>query len=371
MSGNPLATREGHLMSDELSINFSDLPYRPSSPRSYAPKIGIIGCGGITHQHLRAYRAAGFNVAALCDVRLERAQERAREFFPRAVVTDDFRQLLRDESIEVIDVATHPAERVKIIEAAILAGKHVLSQKPFVLDLDAGERLADLADKHNTYLAVNQNGRWSPHFSFARVASQSGLLGDVFAAHLGCHWDHSWVAGTEFENIKHLILYDYAIHWFDIVRCFFSQQPVRRVFASTARVPRQTLMPPLMAQALIEFDEGQATLAFDAGVVYGQRDQTFVAGSEGSLLSQGPSIQEQTLTVSTAAGEFSPSLTGSWFPDGFHGTMGELLCAIEEQRPCTIDARDNLKSLALCFAAIASADSGQPITPGTVRKLPE
>lgn len=358
-------------MSTTRMKQLAEVDFRPSTPRSYAPKIGLIGCGGITHQHLRAYRAAGFHVAALCDVRIERAHERAQEFFPQAVVTDDYQQLLRDDSIEVIDVATHPGERVPLIESAILAGKHVLSQKPFVLDLDAGQRLIDLADKHCTYLAVNQNGRWAPHFSFARVAAESGLLGDVFAAHLGCHWDHSWVAGTEFEKIEHLVLYDYAIHWFDIVRCFFSHRPVRRVFASTARVPHQTLMPPLMAQALIEFDEGQATLAFDAGVVHGQFDQTFVAGTDGSLLSQGPSIQSQQLTVTTAAGEVSPELTGSWFPDGFHGTMGELLCSIEERRPCTIDARDNLESLALCFAAIASADSGQPITPGSVRKLPE
>lgn len=358
-------------MSDELSSALAHLRYRPESPRSYAPKIGIIGCGGITHQHLRAYRSAGFNVAALCDVHIERAQDRATEFFPNATVTDEYQQLLRDESIEVVDIATHPAERVQLIQAAIHAGKHVLSQKPFVLDLDAGERLVELAEKHNVYLAVNQNGRWAPHFSFARVASNSGLLGDVFAAHLGCHWDHSWVAGTQFEKIKHLILYDYAIHWFDIVRCFFPKQPVRKVFATTARVPGQTLMPPMMAQALIEFDAGQATLAFDAGVVYGQLDQTFVAGTGGSLLSQGPSIQSQELTVSTAAGRCSPSLIGSWFPDGLHGTMGELLCAVEEQRPCTIDARDNLESLALCFAAIASADAGQPVTPGSVRKLPE
>ncbi len=358
-------------MSDELSSPLANVRYRPQSPRNYAPRIGMIGCGGITHQHLRAYRSAGFNVVALCDIHVQRAQDRAHEFFPNAMVTEDYQQLLRDDSIEVVDIATHPAGRVQLIEAAIRAGKHVLSQKPFVLDLDVGQRLVALAEQHEVYLAVNQNGRWAPHFSYARVAANDGLLGDVFAAHLGCHWDHSWVAGTEFENIKHLILYDYAIHWFDIVRCFFSKQPVREVFATTSQVPRQTLMPPMLAQALIEFEQGQATLAFDAGVVYGQLDQTFVAGTAGSLLSQGPSIQSQTLTVTTAQGTHSPALVGAWFPDGLHGTMGELLCAIEENRRCTIDARDNLESLALCFAAIASADSGQPVKPGAVRKLPE
>ncbi len=65
-----------------------------------------------------------------------------------------------------------------------------------------------------------------------------------------------------------------------------------------------------------------------------------------------------------------PTLVGKWFPDGFHGTMGELLCSIEENRTPTIDAARNLQSLALCFAAVASAESHQPVVPGSVCKMP-
>jgi hypothetical protein len=50
--------------------------------------------------------------------------------------------------------------------------------------------------------------------------------------------------------------------------------------------------------------------------------------------------------------------------------MGELLCAIEENREPMNSARDNLKSLALCFAAIAAAHDGAAKRPGDVRKLP-
>jgi hypothetical protein len=49
--------------------------------------------------------------------------------------------------------------------------------------------------------------------------------------------------------------------------------------------------------------------------------------------------------------------------------MAELLCAIEEKRTPYNNAWDNLDSLGLCFAAVASAESGQPIKPGAVRKL--
>ena len=316
-----------------------------------------------------AYNLGG-NIVALCDVQRTRAQARADEFFPEAAIYEDYRDLLREDAIEVVDITTHPTDRTPIIEAALLADKHVLSQKPFVLDLDDGQRLIELAEKRQRYLAVNQNGRWAPHFSYARQAVAGGFLGEVFGAHLGCHWDHTWVVGTEFEKVKHLILYDYAIHWFDIVRCFFPGKRATRVFASTARAPGQKLLPHLLGQALIEFEEAQATLAFDASLPYGQYDQTFLSGSKGSLRSSGPDIQRQTLAITTERGVWSPTLTGQWFPDGFRGTMGELLCAIEERRPCTISARDNLESLALCFAAIASADTGSPVVPGSIRRLP-
>jgi predicted dehydrogenase len=240
-----------------------------------------------------------------------------------------------------------------------------------VIDLDVGERLVELADRRGVLLAVNQNGRWAPHSSYALRAIEAGLLGQVLGAHLSVHWDHSWVEGTPFAQIKHLILYDFAIHWFDLIAAFFSPRKARRVFASTARAVNQKIAPPMLGQALIEFDGGQATVAFDAITRYGQQDRSYVAGTDGSTSSVGPNYLTQTLTISTADGTASPALEGKWFPDGFHGTMGELLCAVEEGRQPSIHAAGNLDSLALCFAAVESAERGEPVTPGSVRRLPE
>ncbi len=352
------------------SIAGPDLPYKPGDPVKYRPLIGLIGCGGITKEHLAAYRAAGYRVAALCDVVLSRAAARKAEFYPEAQIYSDYRDVLKRADIEVVDVATHPPERAAIIEAALNTGKHVLSQKPFVLDLDVGRRLADLADKKRLRLAVNQNGRWAPHFSYIGKAIQAGLLGQVTAAHLSVHWDHGWVKGTQFDNIKHLILYDYAIHWFDIVTCFMGRRQAKQVYATVTRSPGQEARPPLLAQAMIEYDGGQASLVFDGDTRFGKQDRTLVAGTDGTILSIGPDSRHQKLTLHTAAGQAAPDLEGCWFPDGFHGTMGELLTAIEENREPTNGARENLRSLELCFAAVASAETGRPVVPGTVRKLP-
>ena len=65
-----------------------------------------------------------------------------------------------------------------------------------------------------------------------------------------------------------------------------------------------------------------------------------------------------------------PELQGKWFPDGLHGAMAELLCAIEDDRVPYHNAEDNLKSLALCFAAVHSAETHQPVDAGSILYLP-
>ena len=195
------------------------LQYEPLQTRRYNPPIGLIGCGGITETHLRAYRKAGFNVVVLCDRTFSKAEARRIEFFPRGRVNRLPPTPPRGD-IEVVDIATHPDERVEIVTAALRARKHMLSQKPFVTDLLVGQRLVELADRQKVRLAVNQNGRWAPHFNYIRAAIENGLIGQVFAAHLSVHWNHDWTAGTAFDRIPNLVLFDFAIHWFDIVRAF-------------------------------------------------------------------------------------------------------------------------------------------------------
>lgn len=352
-------------------IEVPSLPYRPCDPQGHRPGIALVGCGGITSWHLTAYRKAGYKVVVLCDVERKRARQRRDEFYPRADVTDDFQQVLARDDVEVIDIATHPLERRPLIEAALKARKHVLSQKPFVTDLEVGERLADLADQQGVKLAVNQNARWAPHFSYIRAAIRAGLLGQVNNVHCDVHWDHTWAKGTPFEEIRHLILFDFAIHWFDLLCAFMEGTEASLVYATTARTATQRLAPPLMAQAAVEYSSSQATLLFDGHMPFGGLDRTFVAGSQGTISCSGPDNDRQNLEFTTAGGVVRPRLVGHWFPDGFHGTMGELLCAIEENREPTHSARNNLRSLSLCFAAVASAEQGRPVVPGSVRKMPE
>lgn len=336
-------------------------PYHPPCPNGRSPRIGLIGCGGITEHHLKAYRAAGWEVVAFHDSNTERAISRRDEFYPAARVCENLDELLNDPGIEVVDIATHPLERAGLIEKAIAAGKHILSQKPFATDLATGERLVRLAREAGLRMAVNQNGRWAPYFSYIRHAVRSGLIGEVGAVHMTLNWDHTWTAGTPFENIHHLTLYDFGIHWIDAARTCFGGTDADSVTAVLSDFPGQPIHPPLLANATIRFPHGMASIAFNGCSRFGARETITISGTKGTIHAAGDLCGISHIEIITADGRASTDLEGSWFPDGFRGCMGELLCAIEENREPENSAADNLKTLALVFAAMKSADQGCPI----------
>ena len=345
-----------------------EVPYRPPAPKAYRPRIGMIGTGGISASHLDAYRTAGWEVAALWNRTRAKAEAKAAEYCPAARVVDDWQAILSDPGIDVVDVTLHPEHRTEIIRAALHAGKHVLSQKPFVTDLGVGEDLVKLADDKGLRLAVNQNGRWSPHMAFMREAARAGHIGEVISAHTLVHWNHGWTAGTPFDEIEDLVLYDFGVHWFDFLNSLVGDR-VEAVFATATRARGQSNKVPLMAQAVVRMDGGQASLVFDGAVPHGPRDTTFVGGTAGSLESDGSDLGAQTVTLTTAEGIARPVLEGAWFNDGFRGAMGELLSAIEDGREPINGARENLRSLALAFAAVESRITGKEVAVGAARRL--
>lgn len=351
-----------------LQVPAPVLDYLPPRPRAYRPRIGLIGAGGIASAHLDAYRTAGWEVAAICNRSLSRAEARAAEFAPQARVTDRYQDILADPSIDVVDITPHPADRLPILEAALKAGKHVLSQKPFVLDLDQGARLVTLARDQGVKLAVNQNGRWAPHMAWMREAVRAGLVGEVASVHCAVHWNHGWIAGTPFEKIDDLILFDFGIHWFDFLRSIIGDRG-ESVVAMAAPAPGQTVRAPLMAQVLVRLAQGQASLVFDGATACGPRDTTYIAGTRGALRSDGTDLGQQQVTLTTAAGMARPALKGTWFNDGFRGAMGALLVAIEHDTEPANGAAGNLGSLALTFAAIKSRRTGREVAVGAARGL--
>jgi len=352
-------------MTSRLSIPWP-VPYQPQVPKDKSVGIGVVGCGGITQgQHIPAYLAQGLRVVAVADISEENAKKAAKVAGGVPHFTDH-RRLLEREDVQVVDAATHPAPRLQIIRDALDAGKDVLSQKPFVLDLAEGRELVALATKKKKLLAVNQNGRWSPPWKVAQEWIRAGAIGEVMTVRHDCHWNHNWVAGSSFDKMKHVILYDFSIHWFDITCCWLPGRLPKTVLGTNIKAANQRALHPLLAQAVADYGDMLASWVFDASCTTSSPADFRIEGTTGSIVGNDADFIE----LRTPQGSFRPQLQGKWFPDGFKGTMGELLCAREEGRQPSNSAEDNLRSLQLCFAACQSADEGKPVEVATISKLP-
>ena len=277
------------------------------------------------------------------------------------------RTLARDD-IEVVDLTPHPAERLALIEAALAAGKHVLSQKPFVLDLDEGARLCDLADAKGVRLAVNQNGRWAPHLAWMREAVHAGLIGG------GAVLRRLDPLGPRLDR-RHAVRGDRRPDPLRLRRALV-RLPGEPAACARPRSLRARRAPPARRcgrrcspRRSSTSRAGRRRSPSTGRRGSARRTGPSSAAARGRSTSRGPDLGKQEVTLATAAGMARPRLEGTWFKEGFAGTMGALLKAVEDGAEPPNAARGNLDALALVFAAIASARRGEPVAPGSVRSL--
>jgi len=359
--------------SRQETVREARIDYLPRDPVELSRPIGLIGAGNISGMHLAAYRDAGYNVVCICDNSIDRARGRRDEFFPSANITDDVDDLLARPDVQVVDIATHVDVRPALIERAIRAHKHVLSQKPFVKDLGVGARLINAARRAGVRLAVNQNGRWAPHFAIMLAAARDGRIGTVTSADFAVYWPHDKIVADmpAFANMRDLVLYDFGIHWFDLIsRLFADRGQAHSVYAAVNSRPGQVIPVPTEAQIIITWENATATLVLRAASHRLESGSYRVEGTDGVVVHT-LSLGGNDVRIVTDDSDLVIPLQGDWWQNGMHGTMAELLAAIEEGREPSNDARHSLPGLALCFAAMESSRRGVPIDPRTVVVPPE
>ncbi|RWP83829.1 MAG: Gfo/Idh/MocA family oxidoreductase, partial [Mesorhizobium sp.] len=107
--------------------------------------IGVIGCGNISKAYFSlAPLFRGIEMRACADINMEAARARAKEFKLRADTVED---LLRADDIDIIVNLTIPAVHYEVSKQILDAGKHVYSEKPFVLSVKEGLDLKKRAEK--------------------------------------------------------------------------------------------------------------------------------------------------------------------------------------------------------------------------------
>ena len=153
---------------------------------SKKPKVGIIGCGGIANQkHMPALKALSDDceMVAFCDIIESRAVKAAEEFgVPGARVYTDYRDLLKEDEIDVVHVLTPNVSHCPITVAAFEAGKHVMCEKPMAHNTEAAEKMLEAWRRSGKKFTIGYQNRFRPEVQALYRSCQSGELGDIYFA---------------------------------------------------------------------------------------------------------------------------------------------------------------------------------------------
>jgi predicted dehydrogenase len=330
--------------------------------------VAILGAGTIAQSaHLPAYAQHGVGVTGVWSRTPETTASVLERFPFVGRVYASAEELLADPEVRFVDLATGPEGRLDWLEAAVDAGKHVLAQKPLTLSRDDLDRLPALlarAERAGVRIGVNHNGRWAPPWRAATLLVRAGTIGDVVGVtHLH---DKALppLAGTPFDDVPHMLLTDYLLHWVDITRTWLADGgagPVVSVQAVDSRVPGQPAEarnPWSATVSLATASGATASVRIAGSVVSSEPGCPFwVHGTTGTLRGS-VLLDSDRLEVDDGEHRRAVPLAGAWFVDGFAAAMGELMCAVAEDREPENSAADAAESVRLVLAAAESAERG-------------
>jgi predicted dehydrogenase len=158
-------------------------------------RVGIIGCGSVSHQYLPHLSKCKFaEVVSACDIIPERAEKQAKKFkIPNSYSHID--KMLAGAEFDLLVNTTDMQEHEHLNFQAIEAGKHVWSEKPMANTLLAGQKLLALAKKKGVKLWGAPTVVMSPQFAFMAQTINEGKLGRIAAAHADYgHTGPNWSA---------------------------------------------------------------------------------------------------------------------------------------------------------------------------------
>ncbi|WP_309121858.1 Gfo/Idh/MocA family oxidoreductase [Paenibacillus sp.] len=184
-------------------------------------RLGVVGAGGIFKAvHRNAWMEhPEVEVVAVCDINLERAQQVATTMGVEAVYAD-YRELLKRDDIDMIDICTPNLFHSEIAIAALQAGKHVFCEKPDAVNPEEAQKMADAAAASGKLLMVMRNNRFNPSSQFLKRFIDEGLMGEIYTGR--CGWVRrrgipgkgGWFTTKELSGGGPLI--DLGVHFIDV-----------------------------------------------------------------------------------------------------------------------------------------------------------
>jgi predicted dehydrogenase len=302
-------------------------------------------------------------LVALVDIDRDVA-ESARQVngFSNAIVDSDLDAVLKQIQADVVFDVAIPAARKDLVLTAFKHGCDVLTEKPLAASMSDAAAILVSAEKHGRLHAVMQNRRFKPSIRRIRRFLESGAIGVISAMHcdffVGAHF------GGFRDVMEHVLLLDMAIHTFDAAR-FMSGKDALAVYCQETNPKGSWYAHGAAANAIFEMSDALTFNYRGSWAAEGANtswEATWrIIGSKGTLLWDG----EDGLTANVVDGDDGffrplrpvpvPEWTDASVTNEHVSAIEDFLDALDGRGTPESVGTDNIKSLAMVFAAIESA----------------
>jgi predicted dehydrogenase len=324
----------------------------------------VVGSGrGKSHVRSCLARPDTFELVGLVDIDAQRLEAAIRDLeLPDHLAYTSYPQALEGSDCDGVVIATWARTHDELVEAAIEAGKHVMVEKPFTLQLAPAKRLTEMAEARGLKIVVTQQWRYLPGQRTVRRLMTEGAYGEPQAGHMLTYK----ARGGEYPDSEHSQLWQMTVHEIDSLIAMVNRRVVE-VCGHSYRPPATTWNRESTATAEITFDNGARFVIVstsDARVNTGE----FRAECEhGAVVLHSPQGfgGPETLLIGTDRAkrlnevEIDPDFTGSRQLD-LHVAITFADWVNGGPEPET-SGRNNLPVLATLNAVIESGESGRTV----------
>ena len=338
-------------------------------------RVAIVGTGGISHAHIKAYLKfpERCRIVALVDIVPGKAEKVRQMYQLDAQVYLDHHDIL-DKEIDLVDVCTPPFVHAEISINALLSGKNVVCEKPMAASLEECDRVLEARDKSGKKLSIIAQNRFRKPIRDLKALLDSGLAGPIRHAQIDSFWwrDHCyydlWWRGT-WEKEGGGCTLNHAVHHIDMLGWMMGlPERVTSVLANTAH---DTAEVEDLSVSVMEYKGALATVT--ASVVHHGEEQKLIFQCEKAKLSAPYSVFASTgqpngfpLKVSDADMEARLAAYLQTLPplpyEMHDGQLEDVLSAIESGRDVSITGEDGRRTIELITAIYKAGSAHAPVT---------
>jgi predicted dehydrogenase len=255
--------------------------------------MAIVGFGGMGNWHREfAHKIEELKVTGIYDIK-ESRRNFARD--NNIYVYESLEEVLEDEKVNIILVATPNDVHKEISIKALKAGKHVVCEKPAMMNSEEFEEVIEVSKEVNKLFVVHQNRRWDEDFLTIKKIYDNNMLGDIYNIESRVHGSRG-IPGDWRQEKEHGggMLLDWGVHILDQMLCMV-QEKVKKVYCKFTHVTNELVDDGF--KIVLTFQSGKTALLEVGTSNFISLPRWYVLGLNGSAVIEDWSLKGKIVRV--------------------------------------------------------------------------